>query len=272
MSSLLVLLCCLVGIRGHFLVNLYFSYNLLRLLKHPLVDSSESQTSICTLRDGDDDQLLVSVMHAVDRPGRGISTWRMRLHSSTLFMNIVTRQWLVGAGLTFALPSSVSGNVGQIAVTLFFMRRIIVVFVESWQVSSLGHGRRRRYSKWVSGALMLRNRLTENQIIISTKISTIFMTNTRTWIKVVPRIPCCRDSVPASAETRIVFQRREGIVVHRLLLDLGGHNADWPTLTKDHKWISSREIEKIRRCFLKHFYWLRESTQEKNDNKNTWQI
>lgn len=83
----------------------------------------------------------------------------------------------MGAGLTFALPSSVSGNVGQIAVTLFVLRRIVVVLVESWQVPSLRHGRGRRYSKWVSAALMLRNCLTENQIIISTKISIIFMKN-----------------------------------------------------------------------------------------------
>lgn len=103
-------------------------------------------------------------------------------------------------------------------------------------------------------------------------ISTIFMTQKRTWIKVVPRIPCCRDSVPASAETRIVFQRREGIVVHRWLLDLGGHNADWPTLAKDHKWVSICEVEEIRRCFLEHFYWLRESTRQKSGNKNSWQI
>lgn len=100
MSSLLVLLCYLVGIRGHFWVNFISSYNLLDLLKHPLVDSSEGQTSICTLRDGDDDQLLVSVMHAVYGPGRRISTWRMRLQSSTFFMNIVTRQWMVHGSKT----------------------------------------------------------------------------------------------------------------------------------------------------------------------------
>jgi len=85
---------------------------------------------------------------------------------------------------------------------------------------------------------------------------------------VVPRIPCCRDSVPASAETRIVFQRREGIVIHRWLLNLGRHDADWPTLAKYHKWVSVREVEKIRRCFLEHFYWLRESAMRNVDNKN----
>ena len=187
-------------------------------------------------------------------------------HRSSSWTSSQDSEWSMGAGLTFALPSSVSGNVGQIAVTLFVLRRIVVVLVESWQVPSLRHGRGRRYSKWVSAALMLRNCLTENQIIISTKISTIFMKNEITWINVVPRIPCCWDSVPASAETRIVFQRREGIVVHRWLLNLGGHNADWPTLAKDHKWISIGEVEKIRRCFLEHFYWLRETSQQKSGN------
>ncbi len=78
----------------------------------------------------------------------------------------------MGAGLTFALPSSVSGNVGQIAVTLFVLRRITIILVESWQVPSIGNGGWRRHSERVSAALMLRNCLAENQVIIRKKFFT----------------------------------------------------------------------------------------------------